>query len=32
MLEYQRIDILEGIDTNKTSPSKELIFAIIGIF
>ena len=23
MLEYNRIDILEGIDTNKTSKSKE---------
>ena len=23
MLEYERIDILEGIDTNKTGASKE---------
>ena len=32
MLEYNRIDISEGIDTNKTSASKSVIFAIIGIF
>ena len=25
MLQYKRIDILEGIDTNKTSVSKECI-------
>ena len=32
MLEYDRIDISEGIDTDKTSASKNVIFAIIGIF
>ena len=31
MLEYDRIDISEGIDTNKTSAS-NVINAIIGIF
>ena len=30
MLEYNRIDIFEGIDTNKTNKSKECKFAIIG--
>ena len=32
MLEYDRIDILEGIDINKTNASKNLIFVIIGTF
>ena len=32
MLCYDRIDICEGIDINKTSKSKELIFVTIGIF
>ena len=32
MLEYDRIDISEGIDINKTSASKELTYGIIGIF
>ena len=32
MLEYDRIDILEGIDINKTNASKNLIFVIIGNF
>ena len=32
MLEYDRIDISEGIDTNKTGASKECNIAIIGIF
>ena len=32
MLEYERIDISEGIDVNKTNLSKEcVIFATIGI-
>ena len=31
MLEYNRIDISEGIDINKTNKSKEC-FVIIGIF
>ena len=31
MLEYDRIDILEGIDLNKTNKSNELCFVIIGI-
>ena len=32
MLEYDRIDILEGIDLNKTNKSNELCFVIIGIW
>ena len=32
MLEYNIIDISERIDTNQTSASKSVIFAIIGIF
>ena len=32
MLEYDRIDILEGIDVNKTNSSKNLMCVIIGIF
>ena len=31
MLEYDRIDISEGIDVNKTSASKNMIFFTIGI-
>ena len=31
MLEYDRIDISEGIDVNKTSVLKDVIFATIGI-
>ena len=31
MLEYDRIDISEGIDVNKTNASKNVIFVIIGI-
>ena len=30
MLRYQKIDVLEGIDVNKTSASKECEFIIIG--
>ena len=34
MLEYNRIDILEGVDVNKTVKShwKSVIFVIAGIF
>ena len=33
MLEYDRIDISEGIDVDKTKKSKEcMLFVIIGIF
>ena len=32
MLEYDRIDLSEGIDMNKTSNSRECSFAIIIIF
>ena len=32
MLEYDRVDILEGIDIDKTNKSKEFNIAIIGIF
>ena len=32
MLEYDRIDISEGIDINKTNKSKNVIFVTIGIF
>ena len=31
MLEYDKIDISEGIDVNKTNASKYMIFVIIGI-
>ena len=30
MLQYERIDVSEGIDVNKLSSSKECMFAIIG--
>ena len=32
MLEYKRINISEGIDTDKTNKSKNVCFTIIGIF
>ena len=32
MLEYDRIDVPEGIDINKTSESKEWYFKDIGMF
>ena len=32
MLEYDRIDSSEGIDMNKTSAQKSVIFVTIGIF
>ena len=32
MLEYDRIDISEGIDVDKTNKSKNVCFVIIGIF
>ena len=31
MIEYERIDISEGIDVNKTNLSKNVIFVTIGI-
>ena len=31
MLEYNIIDISEGIDVNKTNVSKNMMFVIIGI-
>ena len=31
MLHYEKIDVSEGIGTNKTSSSKECMFIIIGI-
>ena len=31
MLEYDRIDISEGMDINKTNASKNVIFLTIGI-
>ena len=31
MLEYDRIDISEGTDVNKTSASKNAIFVTIGV-
>ena len=31
MLEYDRIDISEGVDVNKKKLSKDWIFLIIGI-
>ena len=30
MLQYEKIDVSEGIDTNKTSVSKNVCFVIIG--
>ena len=32
MLYYDRTDVSEGIDVNKTSDSKSVIFVTIGIF
>ena len=32
MLEYDRIDISEGIDIKKQTNQKSVIFSIIGIF
>ena len=32
MLEYDKIDVTEGTDTNKTDGSRECIFAITGTF
>ena len=32
VLHYDRIDVSKGINVNKTSQLKELIFATIGIF
>ena len=32
MLYYDKIDISKGIDVNKTSASKSIIFVTIGIF
>ena len=32
MLEYDKIDISEGIDVNKTNKSKDVCFVIIGTF
>ena len=32
MLEYDRIDISEGVDINKTNASKSVIFVIICTF
>ena len=31
ILQYDRIDVPEGIDINKTSASKDVILVIIGI-
>ena len=31
MLKYNKIDIKEGIDVDKTNKSRELCFVIIGI-
>ena len=31
MLKYDKVDITEGIDLNKTNKSKEFCFVIIGI-
>ena len=31
MLEYEKIDISEGIDVNKTNLSENVIFVTIGI-
>ena len=32
MLEYDRIDISEGIDINKTNKPKECKLVVIGVF
>ena len=32
MLYFERIDVSEGTDVNKTSKPKDVIFVIIGIF
>ena len=32
MLEYERIDVSDGIDVGMSDKSKELCFVIIGIF
>ena len=32
MIEFERIDISDGIDISKTNKSKECMFDIIGIF
>ena len=32
MLQYEKIDISEGIDVDKTNKSKNVYFVIIGIF
>ena len=32
MLKYDKIDISEGIDVDKTNESKNVSFVIIGIF
>ena len=32
ILYFDRIDVSERIDVNKTSPSKSVIFVTIGIF
>ena len=32
MLYYDRIDVSEGIDVNRTSASKSVMFVTIGIF
>ena len=32
MLHYDRIDVSEGIDVNRTSASKSVMFVTIGIF
>ena len=32
MLEYDRIDISEGVDIDKTNKQKNVIFVTIGIF
>ena len=31
MLQYEKIDVSEGIGTNKTGPSKECVFIVIGV-
>ena len=31
MLYYDRIDVSEGIDVNKTSASKDVMFGTIGV-
>ena len=32
MIYYDRIDVLEGIDVNKTNDSMSVMFVTIGIF